>query len=165
MITTREKREKRRLYLEKYRKDPKNKERYLLAARKYRLKNLEKIREYKILYRQGHRRSRKQIEDNRDYSRTWAQQRRQKCLRHYGGEIPTCKCCGESQWKFLAIDHVNGGGGKHRKEIRGKGTNICDWLIKNQFPEGFQILCHNCNLAKGFYGFCPHVGSQSHSKN
>ena len=28
--------------------------------------------------------------------------------------------------------------------------------IKNNFPKGFQILCHNCNIAKGHYGKCPH---------
>jgi len=30
------------------------------------------------------------------------------------------------------------------------------WLKRNYFPTGFQLLCHNCNLAKGFYGKCPH---------
>ena len=35
------------------------------------------------------------------------------------------------------------------------------WMIKNNFPKGFQVLCHNCNLAKGFYGKCPHEKSWS----
>ena len=30
------------------------------------------------------------------------------------------------------------------------------WIIENNFPKGFQILCHNCNVAKGLYGECPH---------
>ena len=30
------------------------------------------------------------------------------------------------------------------------------WIKKNNFPKGFQILCHNCNVAKGIYGECPH---------
>ena len=25
-----------------------------------------------------------------------------------------------------------------------------------KYPPGYQVLCHNCNLAKGFYGSCPH---------
>ena len=29
-------------------------------------------------------------------------------------------------------------------------------LKRKGFPEGYQTLCHNCNLAKGFYGQCPH---------
>ena len=36
------------------------------------------------------------------------------------------------------------------------GTTLLGWIIKNNFPEGFKILCHNCNNAKGFYGKCPH---------
>lgn len=31
-----------------------------------------------------------------------------------------------------------------------------EWQRKNNYPKGFQVLCHNCNLAKGFYGKCPH---------
>src|SRR5688572_6031846 len=34
----------------------------------------------------------------------------------YGGAV--CKCCGETRTEFLSIDHVQGGGGKHRKEIK-----------------------------------------------
>lgn len=87
------------------------------------------------------------------------QERRLVCLKHYSSEIPFCACCEEKEIKFLSIDHINGGGNKHRKEIIGensKGGNIYVWLIKNNFPEGFQILCHNCNMAKGFYKICPH---------
>ena len=85
---------------------------------------------------------------------------RMACLVFYSSVIPFCKCCGEKEIKFLSIDHINGGGNKHRKEIGikdGKGGNIYHWIIANNFPEGFQILCHNCNMAKGFYGICPHL--------
>lgn len=78
---------------------------------------------------------------------------RKACLEFYGGTPPKCACCGETIYEFLAIDHINGGGNKHRREI---GVNIYGWLVKNSFPGGFQVLCHNCNLAKGFYGICPH---------
>ena len=33
------------------------------------------------------------------------------------------------------------------------------WIIDNHFPEGFQILCQNCNFAKGMTknnNKCPH---------
>lgn len=84
---------------------------------------------------------------------------RKRVLDHYGHK---CACCGESTYEFLAIDHVNNDGFAHRREIfggnQGKGSkSMCVWLIKNNFPPGFQILCHNCNNAKGFYGECPHV--------
>lgn len=54
---------------------------------------------------------------------------------------------------FLCIDHIDGGGNKHRAEIKG---DFYRWLIDNNFPPGFQTLCHNCNMAKGLYGRCPH---------
>jgi hypothetical protein len=76
-------------------------------------------------------------------------------LRKYGGCIPKCDCCGEDRFEFLAIDHSKGGGNIHRKEIGAK-AGIFRWLIRNNFPDGFRILCHNCNLSLGFYGYCPH---------
>lgn len=56
------------------------------------------------------------------------------------------------------IDHVNGGGNAHRRSIG--GTTACTvrfyrWLEVNNYPEGFQVLCHNCNFAKS-HGGCPH---------
>lgn len=73
------------------------------------------------------------------------------CLNRYGNK---CVCCGETRYEFLAIDHSNGGGNQHRKRV--VGTRLVYWLIKNNFPDGFRVLCHNCNLALGFYGYCPH---------
>lgn len=81
------------------------------------------------------------------------EERRMIVLLHYGGK---CACCGEAENKFLSIDHVKGGGTKHRKEIGKYGSGFYAWIIKNNFPDGFQVLCHNCNLAKGYYGICPH---------
>ncbi len=82
--------------------------------------------------------------------------RRMLVLQFYGSNPPQCKCCGEQTIQFLSIDHINGGGNKHRKEIGGSGYALYSWIIKNNFPDGFQILCHNCNQAKGYYGICPH---------
>ena len=94
------------------------------------------------------------LEIKRGYHRTYAEKIRMRCLIHYGGLPPVCSCCGENKVEFLGIDHINGHGNEHRKSM--KGTNIYRWLIKNDFPEGYQVLCHNCNLSKGFYGYCPH---------
>jgi predicted restriction endonuclease len=85
------------------------------------------------------------------YSKAYTFLIRKKVLNHYGHR---CACCGERRYEFLSIDHINGGGNKHRKEI-GNGK-IYLWLIKNSYPEGFQVLCCNCNQAKGHYGYCPH---------
>src|SRR5260221_360879 len=54
---------------------------------------------------------------------------------------------------YLSIDHINGDGSKHRKEIGG-GGKIYKWLINNNFPSGFQVLCIPCNLHKGTRSHC-----------
>ena len=82
--------------------------------------------------------------------------KRSKVLSYYGS---ICTCCGEDKVAFLGIDHIEGKGNQHRKEIGG-GSRFYNWLIKNNFPAGFQTLCHNCNMAKGFYGACPHLVAQ-----
>lgn len=92
--------------------------------------------------------------DPNKYAREYLQKRRKIVVEFYGGTPARCACCGETEYAFLSIDHLNGGGTKHRESIK---TNIYNWIIKNNFPDGFQILCHNCNQAKGYYGECPHV--------
>ena len=37
-------------------------------------------------------------------------------------------------------------------------TYFFDQLKNNNFPKGFQILCWNCNFAKGVLGKCSHKG-------
>jgi hypothetical protein len=101
---------------------------------------------------------------NRDYyhankatRRNYAKDRRLRVLAAYGGK---CKCCGESQPEFLGIDHVNNDGESHRRQLAGYAKSIYNWLDRQGCPQDgrFQILCHNCNMAKGLYGGCPHQG-------
>jgi len=74
----------------------------------------------------------------------------------YGG--CHCACCGDTRVAFLTLDHIGGGGNRHRKQLRGqKGfTDIYQWLRKQGYPPGFRVLCMNCNWAIGKYGYCPH---------
>lgn len=90
-------------------------------------------------------------EEVKDYERNRRRKHREDVINYYGGK---CVCCGESQHEFLAVDHINGGGLKHRREENFQ--NIVEWILKNNYPPGFRILCHNCNMAIGIYGFCPH---------
>lgn len=73
----------------------------------------------------------------------------------YGGK---CKCCGEHRKTFLCIDHINNDGNIHRKEINSSaGHSFYKWLIKNNFPDDFQLLCNNCNYSKFVLGgICEH---------
>lgn len=80
-----------------------------------------------------------------------------KVYNFYGAGKVECNCCKEKNIVFLAVDHVNGNGNQHRKnEITGKNTSIYKWLVDNDYPQGFQILCMNCNWGKWIYGVCPH---------
>lgn len=83
---------------------------------------------------------------------------------HYDG---ACACCGETEILFMSVDHIHNDGAEHRKVVGGSHT-FYKWLIKNNFPAGFQMLCFNCNLAKGFFGVCPHqsvCGSANQDRN
>lgn len=81
---------------------------------------------------------------------------KKRVMNHYGEK---CSCCGETEPCFLAIDHIGGDGNSNRKKIGKWGSGFFKWLIKNNFPEGFQILCHNCNMGKHLNGgICPHKG-------
>jgi hypothetical protein len=91
---------------------------------------------------------RQRIIDNTNYA-----QRRQAVLKYYSGGDVKCACCGEKHQEFLTIDHVDGNGAQHRREI---GENLYRWLVLNNFPPGFRVLCSNCNTALGIYGVCPH---------
>lgn len=83
---------------------------------------------------------------------------RYETLLHYSnGDRPSCRCCGETRIEFLAIDHINGGGGKERKRLGRGGSQFCAYLRMSKYPTGYQTLCHNCNMAKGYYGHCPHT--------
>jgi hypothetical protein len=85
--------------------------------------------------------------------------------RHSNSNVPCCNCCGENSFvEFLAIDHI---AGKYKMDSIPelvkigysstlKDYRLIDWILEKDFPKGFQILCHNCNQAKGVYGKCPH---------
>ena len=90
-----------------------------------------------------------------EWQKTYWAKIRLECLIHYSGGIPKCVCCGETEIKFLGIDHINNDGAKHRKQLS-RGSRITYWLKRQGYPKGYQVMCHNCNLAKGFYGICPH---------
>jgi hypothetical protein len=67
----------------------------------------------------------------------------------------TCTCCGESRREFLSIEHINGGGTQHRKSM--DCQKIYRQLLAEEKPlPDYTLLCHNCNQARGYYGYCPH---------
>ena len=59
----------------------------------------------------------------------------------YGGSA--CCGCDEDDFEILEIDHINGGGTAHRRQIG--QAEIYRWLRNNNYPEGFRVLCPTCN--------------------
>ena len=122
-----------------------------MYQRKYRTS--DHGREYFRRYEQEHKTRRGEMRKVRNYNQ------RLEVLSYYSSGTPKCACCGDLTYEFLTIDHTNGGGNKHRKSLGNRGSCMTMWLKKNKFPEGFSVLCMNCNWAKGKYGSCPHVKS------
>jgi len=127
-----------------------NREKILKDAKEYRRQNLEIIQ----------KREREKYQKNKEKIKQRRKNRikiiRLKVLSHYSGGQPKCACCGETHIEFLTIDHIEGGGTKHRDRLGKFGIYFYLWLINNNFPDGFRVLCSNCNSSKGRYGYCPH---------
>ena len=121
-----------------------------------------KQKEYQKKWREENR------EKHRAGTRRWANttrlERKQKVFSHYANGSLKCTCCGVEGLEFLTIDHIIS-----RKKMESDlqlmktgysaklgGKDLYYWLEKNNFPSGFQILCWNCNFAKGSLGKCPH---------
>lgn len=76
---------------------------------------------------------------------------RLKVISLYGGK---CVCCGETELDFLTMDHKNNDGFIQRKKTKA-GSATYKMILKER-PNDVQVLCYNCNCAKGHYGICPH---------
>lgn len=122
-----------------------------INSKKYAQTHREQIKEY----RKTHKIQR------REWAHKKNKERKQIVISYYSEGKSECACCGEKHIEFLSINHLNGGGNKHRKEINlnkkyNWGNRFYQWLIKNSFPEGYNVLCYNCNMALGFLKYCPH---------
>lgn len=116
------------------------------AVRKWQAKNQEKVKKWK--------------ENNRTKIKVSLMKANRKLkleiLSHYSNNKVECACCKENKIEFLCIDHLYGDGAKHRKELKKSHTHMYHWLKKNNYPKGFRVLCCNCNMSLGLYGYCPH---------
>ncbi len=147
--------EKVRNFIKKYNSTPESKE----YRRQYHIKNREQIRQRKRqFYRENKDKLRKEKREyyqknkeviqvkNKRYYLDWKYYNRFQVIFHYSNGKMCCKNCGENINEFLTIDHINGNGNKHRKSIG--YVDLYSWLRRNNFPDGYQILCYNCNLSK-----------------
>lgn len=73
---------------------------------------------------------------------------RHEVIQRLGGK---CVFCNNDVLIFLTIDHKNGNGNQHRKELT--SPHISSWLLENWDKSvDYQVLCWNCNSARYIYG-------------
>lgn len=99
------------------------------------------------------------------------------CYKNYGRQVtqPRCKilmtefvrvrggkcvCCGEKELDFLTIEHIKN---KGYELIYDKKYALLKKLKNLNWPEGYTVLCWNCNCATRYGKVCPHF--TSHLKN
>lgn len=85
----------------------------------------------------------------------WKSDLRREFIAAYGGQ---CACCGETEPLFLTLEHLNGDGREHRLRVGRNTTGLLADLKHRGWPKDkYQLLCMNCNWAKGHCGgVCPH---------
>ena len=69
---------------------------------------------------------------------------------------PYCHCPGHDERciELLVIDHKK----KRTKKEKGlAGKSLYEYLKKNNYPDGYQVLCFSCNFIKEKYDKCPHL--------
>jgi len=92
----------------------------------------------------------RRLNNNPDLRRNWESKYRQKqknlVYNYYSNGKFNCAKCGYTNYLALTVDHINGDGNKHRREV----GDIYKFLIRNNFPTGYQILCMNCQFVKKF---------------
>ena len=86
----------------------------------------------------------------REYTRIYEQRNRIRIIALLGGK---CVRCGETDWRCLQIDHINGGGRRAEAQTHHHSSaymRIIKRLKQVKNPSPYQILCANCNWKKKY---------------
>jgi hypothetical protein len=93
----------------------------------------------------------KHLDNCKAYNKKKRLERKILVISHYtNGKMccmnPKCEVPGGAKdIRALQADHIGGGGRNHAKAI---SFHMYEWIIKNNYPVGIQILCANCNIIK-----------------
>lgn len=135
-----------------------HREQILETQRRYRETNKERIsnqtkkrrQEDPERFRENARRAYIKHKDKKaEYQHTLRKKYKDLFLEMYGG---ACSCCGETVPDFLTIEHKKG----QEKATRRTGLVAYRDAAKEHRPDLYDVLCWNCNCAKGHLGYCPH---------
>jgi hypothetical protein len=100
---------------------------------------------------------------NPEHGRQYVDAVKREALAAYGGV--GCGCCGETELRFLTLDHMRGDGWRHRAELGSRtlgGGTLYRKLRSLGWPQdlGLAVRCYNCNLGRSYNGVdgaCPHI--------
>jgi hypothetical protein len=114
--------------------------------KEYRLKHKDKIKEYNKNWRL------KNPERNNELGRIERDRLKLDVLNNYSNGDIKCTHCRFNDIRALQLDHIYNNGAEERREQFGDrtcaGTNFYRWIRKQNYPEGYQVLCANCNIIK-----------------
>lgn len=93
------------------------------------------------------------------YARRKRDEHKLQVINHYTDNDPKCANCGLDILSLLSIDHINNDGAEHKRKLfsgkrRGDTRAVYKDIVEKNFPEGYQILCFNCNYHKEFVRRC-----------
>lgn len=153
-------------YAKQYRE--KNREIIKIKAKTYRRQHLsedaKRSREYRLRHPDKIKKlNQKYYDKNRSVLN---QKNRQRYLelkqlvfsRYSNGQIK-CRNCDESGLDFLTLDHI-AGRRAHGHSTSFSAAKLWYHLKKNDYPEGYQVLCWNCNVLKYRKTALPTINSQ-----
>lgn len=92
-------------------------------------------------------------EYRKKYHKTYSIEIKQEVFSHYCSGDIRCVQCGFQDIRALTIDHVLNDGAEERRKFSGSrrnfgGSKLYAHLKKHNYPEGYQVLCFNCNVIK-----------------
>jgi len=129
---------------------------YAKHGKEYRLKNIEKLREYNRNWIRKQRQ--KNPEKYREICRKWRREHPERIkelyqkyylrlkMRIFEKLGNKCVRCGFSDSRALQIDHIYGGGVKEIKTLNNRQKFLKKVLMDKKGK--YQILCANCNAIK-----------------
>jgi hypothetical protein len=126
-----------------------HKDRKNARQREDRKQNPEKYRRYYQNQREWKKLWRAKNKDKlKSLGKMYRENIKMEALKHYSPSLQ-CVRCGIADIDVLCIDHINEDGAKQRFQSgRRTGFSVYYWLRDNNYPEGFQVLCMNCNWKK-----------------
>ena len=127
---------------------------------RYYYKNKDKIKEYTKKWAKEHPDKRREYR-RKEYlkakmdknlmkkrikiKKDWELRLKIEVLSHYSNNKIECQKCGTNDVRILVLNHERGGGSRDRKQLNKYGMAFYNYLKRQNYPSGFNVLCRNCD--------------------